>query len=462
MKTKLILLFLCSCHFSLMAQERFESYSKKDGLTSSEVTVTLADSRGVVWIGTSNGLTAYSGSKWYTLKNVEDNESGKAKAFGRIEVLFEDSKRNLWVSSSAGLFLFDGKSWTSFKKDDNDSYLPTNFVEDRQGRIWIEYEYIQVINASVQMNFKLTNGMLHMYNSGRWINFDDIIGGSSTIVPGYPTAYFSNLFQDRMGNIWVGTQEGAFSFDGHNWSTFDEDDLKSEKVMCLMEDHQGGVWAGMDNGIARQKNDGWVNYKKKDGLNGSNIYQLIEDNQSRIWAFSRTNLKFAGLTMFADEQWYPFTKKDFKLKNTIESLTMNQDEVIAFAKDGLAVFRNNLWYKYGKKEGLADKHFSMILKDRYGIWLAGENGFYKLKEGKWEQLYKSTDKWNVKVIFIEDREHIWLGTERDGVYRFTNNSWEHYTVDSGLADNRILNIFKDKSGLIWIVSKSGVSRVLRK
>lgn len=458
MITRLILPIFCACCFSLGAQIRFEPYTKKDGLTSSEVTVTLIDSRGVVWIGTSNGLTAFSGSTWYAIKSVEDSESGKPKVFGSIEVLFEDSKRNLWVGSSTGLFLFDGKSWTSFIKDDGDYYLPKHFMEDRQGRVWIEYEYIQVIDATVQMNFKMTNGMLHMYNSGRWINFDDIIGGSSMIVPGYPTAYFSSLFQDRVGNVWVGSQEGAFKFDGRRWSTYDEDVLKSEKVMFLLEDRQGSIWAAMDNGIARQKDDGWLYYKKKDGLNGSNIYKLEEDNQGRIWAFARANLKFSGLGMFDGDKWYPYTRKSFHLKNTIESLTMNQDEVIAFAKDGLAVFKNNAWYKYGKKDGLVDKQFSMIKKDRYGIWVAGETGFYKLNKDHWEQLFKPDDKWSVNVIFVENRERIWLGTERDGVYQFSENKWEHFTEEAGLADERIIDIFKDKKGVVWIVSRTGVTR----
>jgi len=456
-----ILLIFCACHFSLGAQISFESHTKKDGLTSSEVTVTLLDSRGIVWIGTSNGLTAYSASTWYAIKSIEDSESGKPKAFGSIEVLFEDSKRNLWVGSSEGLFLFDGKSWTSFKKDDDDYYLPKHFMEDRQGKIWIEYEYIQVIDATVQMNFKLTNGMLHMYNSGRWINFDEIIGGSSMLVPGYPTAYFSSLFQDRMGNVWVGTQEGAFRFDGRKWNTYDEEHLKSEKVMFLLEERQGGIWVATDNGIARQKDDEWLHYKKKDGLNSSNIYHLKEDNQARIWAFARTNLQFAGLAMFDKDKWFPFTKKDYKLKSTIMSLTMNQDEVIAFAKDGVSVFQDNHWYKYGKKDGLVDKRYSMIKKDRYGIWLAGETGFYQLKNGKWEQRFNSSEKWSVNVIFVEDQENIWMGTERDGIYRYSDKKLEHFTEKSGLADDRILNIFKDKKGLVWIIGKSGVSRVLK-
>ena len=461
MISRLILMFCCACYFPLEAQERFESHTKKDGLTSSEVTVTLLDSKGVVWIGTTNGLTAYSGSTWYAIKNVTDNESGKPKAFGSIKVLFEDSKRNLWVGSSKGLFLFDGKSWTSFKKEEDESHFsPKLFMEDRQGRIWIEYEYIQHINATAQLNYMLTNGMLHMYNAGRWINFNGIIGGTSVIDPGYPSDYFSSLFQDRTGNVWVGTQEGAFMFDGKVWNTYKEEELKSEKVMCILNNRRGDIWVATDYGISLYIENKWLNYKKKHGLNGNNIYHLVEDNQERIWAFVRTNQKFAGLAMFEKEIWHPYSKNDIKLKGTIESLTIKQDEVIAFAKDGLAVFRDNTWYKYGKKDGLTDKAYLMISKNRFGIWLVGETALYKLQGDKWELLYQNNDKWDVNVMFVENRERIWLGTEKNGVYLFSENNWKHYTENSGLADDRITDIFKDKKGRVWIVSKSGVTRVL--
>jgi ligand-binding sensor domain-containing protein len=230
--------------------------------------------------------------------------------------------------------------------------------------------------------------------------------------------------------------------------------------MSILEDRNGGIWVALDDGVARQKADGWILYRKKDGLSERNIYQLEEDNQSRIWAFGRTDFKFAGLSVFEGGKWHKFTKKDYKLKSAIESLTMHQNEVIAFAKDGLAVFTDKGWHKYNKNDGLTEKEYVLIRKNRFGIWLAGETGFYQFNEGKWKQLHPSADKWDVNVIFVENRERIWLGTEKDGVYRYNNNKWDHFTEESGLTDNRILDIFKDKKGIVWITTKSGITRVL--
>ncbi|MCF6171168.1 MAG: hypothetical protein L3J66_09350 [Bacteroidales bacterium] len=461
MITRLILLLLCATCSNLTAQEHLQSYTKKDGLTSSEITVTLVDSRGVVWLGTSNGLTAFSASKWYAIKNIEDKESGKPKALGRVEVLFEDSKRNLWVGSANGLFLFDGKSWTAFEKEDDNNFLPKEFMEDRQGRIWIIYEYILDVNASVQMTFSLTNGMLHMFNGECWISFNDILGGTAPVVQGYPSDYFTGMLQDEQGNIWLGSLEGAFEFDGHSWHIYNENDLKSEKVMFVKQDRQGNIWLGLDNGLARREMNDWKLIRKKDGMCGNTVYRMQQDNQDRIWVFVRNNLKFAGLNLLLDEKWKSFTKDDYQLKDEVESLTMYHNEVIAFSRHGLSVFRNNAWHRYTRKDGLADKHYTVILKDGYeNVWLAGETAFYQLVGDKWEARLKAENKWGVKLIFTE-QGCIWLGTEKHGVYLYSENKWKHFTAESGLADDRISAIFKDKKGVVWIVSKTGITRVLK-
>ncbi len=44
---------------------QIKNITKDNGLTSSVITCTHIDSKGIVWIGTNDGLNAYAGSKWY-------------------------------------------------------------------------------------------------------------------------------------------------------------------------------------------------------------------------------------------------------------------------------------------------------------------------------------------------------------------------------------------------------------
>ncbi len=462
MRISLILLLCCACIFPATAQERLIAYNKKSGLTSSEITVTLVDSRGVVWFGTSNGLSAFSGQKWYPVKNIQVEEPGKAVAIGKVKIIFEDSKRRLWVGSSTGLFIYKNNYWSYFETDEDDDFRPARIMEDRQGRIWIASEYLQLINASVQLSLTLTNGMLQLYTGERWIDFNDQIGGTVAVTSGYPTEYFTALFQDCEGDVWAGSLEGAFEFDGKHWKEYKEDELKSEKVQFMMEDMNGEIWVALDNGVARQDKEAWITYKKKDGLPGSRVYRLQHDNKNRIWAFTANNLNFAGLSMFEGGKWHAFTGKDYKMKATVQVLSTYEDGVMAFSQDGVAAYDGKAWYRFGKKDGLDEHRFTAFKKGPYGqFWLAGEHGFYRFGGSKWERLLEQSERWRVSVIFVEAPGRVWVGTERSGAYRHSNGQWKHFTTDSGLADNRVLDIFKDKKGAVWIVSKSGVTQVLK-
>jgi len=59
---------------------------------------------------------------------------------------------------------------------------------------------------------------------------------------------------------------------------------------------------------------------------------------------------------------------------------------------------------------------------------------------------------------LEDRKgNIWIGTIRDGVYKYDGSNYTHYTTTEGLIDNIIGCIAEDKDGNIWFGTDGGVS-----
>jgi len=73
-----------------------------DGLSNNAVRAVLRDSRGYVWMGTSNGLNRYDGRDYLDIKidgGVPDNYY--------ITALQEDSKGRIWIGTAAGLCLYE-------------------------------------------------------------------------------------------------------------------------------------------------------------------------------------------------------------------------------------------------------------------------------------------------------------------------------------------------------------------
>jgi len=436
------------------------NFTKNDGLTSLIVTCTYVDSKGIVWIGTNNGLNAYTGSKWYSITSIEDKKTGKPESLGRIETIFEDSQQNIWVSVMNKIYLYNGNFWTGFAETEIEDYVAKDFFEDRRGWIWVTLEHFKDFSNVPEIKFSLLGGALQMYDGLRWFKFYEDVAGTLGIDKTETPKYFTSILQDQSGNIWLSSLKGIYMFDGIDWVNYDEKDIVSEKVLKLLLDQEGTLWAATEYGISYLKDDKWVDLTRKEGLCGVNVYDLKEDPDGRIWAYTKRNIRFAGINLIENGKCIPFDKHKTGLKGTIEQLIWNKGEIIAFANDGVAVFDSlGNWKQYGKNEGLPDTKFYSILKDRWqNIWLVSDKSLYKLNNGVWEQL-KEQEEWNVLTMMVDKKGTVWIGTEKMGLFKFQNGSWRNYSIANGLVDRQVSEIFEDKNGNIWVISKKGVSKI---
>jgi len=60
---------------------------------------------------------------------------------------------------------------------------------------------------------------------------------------------------------------------------------------------------------------------------------------------------------------------------------------------------------------------------------------------------------------LEDRRgNIWFASLDSGVYYYNGKTFQHFTTREGLANNAVMCIYEDKSGIIWFGTGGGVSR----
>ena len=454
----LLLVLLLSHQTNVLGQ--ITSFTKNDGLTSLIVTCTYVDSKGIVWIGTNNGLNAYTGSKWYAITAIEDKKTGKPEPLGRIETIFEDSQQNIWVSVMNKIYLYKSNFWTGFAETEIDDYVAKDFFEDRRGWIWVTLEHFKDFSDIPEIKFSLLGGALQMYDGLRWFKFYEDVAGTLGIDQNETPKYFTTILQDQAGNIWLSSLKGIYMFDGIDWLKYDEKDIVSEKVLKLLMDNEGTIWAATEYGISYLKADKWVDLTKKEGLCGVRVYDLEEDPEGRIWAYTKKNIRFAGINLIENGKCIPFDKHKTSLRGTIKQLIWNKGEIIAFANDGVAVFDSSgNWKQYGKNEGLPDTKFYSILKDRWqNIWLVSDKSLYKFSNGVWEQL-KEQEEWNVLAMMVDKKGTVWIGTEKKGLFKLQNGSWTNYSIANGLVDKQVSEIFEDKKGSIWVITKKGISKI---
>src|SRR5262245_61569315 len=70
------------------------------------------------------------------------------------------------------------------------------------------------------------------------------------------------IYQDRDGLLWLGTQDGLNSFDGHNFKAYkynsaDTSTISDQFVLSIAEDANGYLWIGTRSGVNKlNKNTG--------------------------------------------------------------------------------------------------------------------------------------------------------------------------------------------------------------
>lgn len=118
---------------------------------------------------------------------------------------------------------------------------------------------------------------------------------SLSIADGLPSSVAYKTVQDRDGFVWIGTQDGLARYDGVGFQVFRHDpadpaSLPSNDVSALLVDRAGRLWCGGEaTGLNRLEPDGrsfrhWMHRPNELGTLGSNdLFTIAEDADGVIW-----------------------------------------------------------------------------------------------------------------------------------------------------------------------------------
>ncbi|MEH0152604.1 two-component regulator propeller domain-containing protein [Limibacter armeniacum] len=222
---------------------------------------------------------------------------------------------------------------------------------------------------------------------------------------GLSHSIINNIVQDRTGYLWFGTQDGLVRYDGYNFRTF-------------------RPVSGDSNSIY----DSWLT-------------DLFVDSRNRIWS----RFESGGLSVYnpLTEDFVHLLHEEGNPKS-ISSDIMPSKEVIG--------------------------HKQAILEDSKGfIWIATVDGLNKVSPDTYEVTRYSeglemnsglTGSMISAIYFDQETEMLWVGTNQ-GLNRINlkTNAVRHYTTDSGLTDNYIKSILKDRHNTLWIGGRrAGIMR----
>ena len=305
------------------------------------------------------------------------------------------------------------------------------------------------------------------------------------------------LFQQKNGDLWIGTRNGTLLCIDPKTQTVKPSPVKNiGNVYHIMEDHAGNLWfCTKGNGIIKASPRGGLegvvshfihNPNDRYSLNDDRVYYIFEDSRHRIWACTfggGLNLieERNGKTLFINRNNEFKDYPKYELYLNVRAIAEDADGRLWMGTtDGLMSFSGKFQkpqdihfeiYREQQDAGTVDNDVFSLYKDSKGrIWLGMFGGGMNLLEGYDEQThrpllknYPFTKRLSGDVVssIIEDQQHhLWLCTENGLASLNPNeeNAIRHYDRYAGfpvvnVEDNTIACL---QDGRIFIACRQGI------
>jgi len=367
-------------------------YSDRDafGLSNNSVQALLRLSSNQLLVGTANYLNLIDFEKPY-FKNISKDKRGKHLLNDNVIFSILKDKSDLWIGTSdGGLNLIRNNKKYYFKDDQkkpnsiSGSVVRAIVKDEKKGRLWLATS--RGLNMIDLNTFDPNNPVFEIFkhdpNNPNTINMD----------------FLKDIALDNMGNLWGATfGHGIFrlKMSDQNEVTItryknekgNQNSLRNNITQCIRVDNKNNIWVGTQGGLTHltfkannYNNPQFSNYYKIDdkenSLSHNSIYDILIDEQERVWLGTRN-----GLNLFLGENKFDSWTEQMQFPNSIV-YSVQDDHVGNLwlgTNDGLVKFNTNNrnFTHYGIKDNIQSKEFDIHAKFRDkkdNIYLGGIGG----------------------------------------------------------------------------------------
>jgi len=263
--------------------------------------------------------------------------------------------------------------------------------------------------------------------------------------------------------------------------------LSQSSVVSIMQDSQGFMWFGTQDGLNRFDGYTFTIFKHSPtdstSLNDNFIVTIAEDSSRTLWVSTLNNPqmlnRFDPITETFSQ--VPSDSVDFRYAHVGSVFTTYEDPSGIRWSGSVGGGVTRLDRRSGKTTifkhdttdptSIADNRVYSVYGDRTGmIWVGTREGLdrfdpktegfvhYRHEEKNPNSL---SDNWVWPIM--EDRKGaLWFGTSEGGLNRFdrVTEKFVHFQHDESnpksLSDGRLYSLYQDRSGMIWIGTINGI------
>ena len=442
---------------------------------------------GETLIGTARGLDRLSASTSEVSRIRLPAELVAPGQALRVRALTETPDGMVWVGTDAGLGHYDPRDnrWRVFRASPGGAAgaLADNRVQalliDSQGRLWIG----------------LIHGLAWMDPAtGRFFSYFREEAESRSL----PDDYIVSLFEDRGGNLWIGTKSGGLAkWNPRTWAfgharASVEEGFTDRNITSFAEDGLGRLWIGTFgsgiNLVDRSRNH-VTPVRHVPGSRGSlsddRVMAMLEGAEGDLWVGTMGGglNRFDPRTLRAETFTHdPSVPTSLAAPGVMSLLEVDRQLWVGTFGGGISRFdartRRFENLRQGPEDGLhlSSGRVTALARDRNGhVWIGTDGGGLNVWDSKTRRLHyykrdaRRLDSLSADTIYsllIDDAGNVWIGTRGGGLDRVVNPGdaprglkFANYSEPQGLPNNTVYGVRSDGTGNIWVSTNFGLARL---
>ncbi len=435
--------------------QRARLFTTNSELPSSLIHDIHQDSKGIIWIGTEDGLCRYDGAKITTYKN-----SNSTLHDNYVKLIFEDKQGRLFIGFFNGLQLYD---------HDTDKFQQIPLLLENS----IQFD------AHVMSVYERSNGDILIGTSG--VGLFKLKQDSSILVANQLQNLIRGnlileIFEDSNENLWITTNdEGIYRISNNGKSTNYRGNQEATlwDVSNVVEGQDAKVYfGGTKFGLYRYNNQ-------------TDSIEHITPKQATLFTNSmQSHPNEPQLILGTDGQGL----KTYDLKNNqLRSLQLNVSNLdlssakvheilidktgntwLGLYQKGVALipFMNNnfgyIGYQSVDNNLIGDKYIMSLWIDQKGtLWVGADgDGIYSLDQTPESRTYNhslnhTSSPKTVLAICEDSFDNLWLGSYAEGLAKYnpTTRKFERFNKLFNRQSNPaefINSLAEDKNQMLWV------------
>lgn len=329
--------------------------------------------------------------------------------------------------------------------------------------------HLNVSNAG-ELYISSLRGIVKVSPQAKEIMIANEPGNNNSLPPGNVLCTFT----DKEGNLWAGTAGNGLAVNNRSFENYLllKTPVQNDVVTAVVRT-SAVTYIGTRSGLYKTNNnkineEGTVAYTTL--FTGKSVTALTADNAGNIWA----GIQSEGICILnrSGKIIKQLSPANSQLKST-SIMHLEKDKkgrVLISSTNGfyIASSPDSALISFGPNElhkTAGNYIMSSFAAGNGSIWVSNNGGLNVFNEALRPvlSLQSFDDKSSfLKRTIVTSVAHdssgaAWIGTIRDGLYKYHKNSAVHYNSSSGLSSDVVYNIVCDNKNRIWVTTSAGLN-----